>query len=93
MAASAATVAVPSERLTGVSLSAGAEEAMADAAAAVLVTEWISIVGIDWAAVRPTMRSPVLIDGRNALDPLAMTGHGYTFEGIGRIPAHVGVTP
>ncbi len=36
------------------------------------------------------MRSPVLIDGRNALDPLAMTGLGYVFEGIGRIPAHVG---
>jgi UDPglucose 6-dehydrogenase len=84
-------VDIPSERLNGVSMSASAEAAMADADAAVLVTEWASIVGIDWAAVRPTMRSPVLIDGRNALDPLAMTAHGYTFEGIGRIPAHVGV--
>lgn len=86
-------VDIPSDRLNGVTMSASAEEAMADADAAVLVTEWASIVGIDWGAVRSTMRSPVLIDGRNALDPLAMTAHGYVFEGIGRIPAHVGVTP
>jgi hypothetical protein len=32
------------------------------------------------------MRSPVLIDGRNALDPDTMAAAGYTFEGIGRIP-------
>ena len=83
-------VNISSDRLNGVTMSASAEEAMADADAAVLVTEWASIVGIDWGAVRSTMRSPVLIDGRNALDPLAMTGHGYVFEGIGRIPAHVG---
>jgi UDPglucose 6-dehydrogenase len=83
-------VDIPSDRLNGVTMSASAEEAMADADAAVLVTEWASIVGIDWGAVRSTMRSPVLIDGRNALDPLAMTGYGYVFEGIGRIPAHVG---
>jgi hypothetical protein len=32
------------------------------------------------------MRSPILIDGRNALDPEAMIAAGYTYEGIGRIP-------
>ncbi len=85
-------VDISSDRLNGVTMCASAEEAMADADAAVLVTEWSAIVGIDWEALRPTMRSPVIIDGRNALDPLAMTRHGYVFEGIGRIPAHVGVT-
>ena len=59
--------------------------------AAVLATEWASIVGMDWGGVKATMRSPVLIDGRNALDPLEMTRLGYVFEGIGRIPAHVEV--
>ena len=39
------------------------------------------------------MRSPVIIDGRNALDPVVMTALGYTFEGIGRIPAHVAPSP
>jgi UDPglucose 6-dehydrogenase len=75
------------ERLHGVEMCDTAEEAVAGADAAVLVTEWRSIVGLDWAAVLPTMRSPVLIDGRNALDPAAMTALGFTFEGIGRVPA------
>ena len=64
---------------------------MTDADAAVLVTEWDSIVSSDWAALRDLMRSAVLIDGRNALDPLEMTRIGFTFEGVGRIPGHVGV--
>ncbi|MGH9901875.1 MAG: UDP-glucose dehydrogenase family protein [Pyrinomonadaceae bacterium] len=75
------------ERLHGVIMRASAEDAVRDADAAVLVTEWASIVGLDWEALRPTMRSPVLIDGRNALDPDAMAAAGYTFEGIGRIPS------
>jgi hypothetical protein len=37
------------------------------------------------------MRTPVLIDGRNALDPAEMTALGFVFEGIGRMPQHVGV--
>jgi hypothetical protein len=30
------------------------------------------------------MRSRVLIDGRNLLDPEAMRAHGFVYEGIGR---------
>ena len=30
------------------------------------------------------MRRPVLIDGRNALDPDAVRSAGYVYEGIGR---------
>jgi UDPglucose 6-dehydrogenase len=75
------------DRLHGVEMCASAEEAIAGADAAVLVTEWSTIVDLDWAAAAATMRSPVVIDGRNALDPEVMTALGYTFEGIGRIPA------
>ncbi len=75
------------DRLHGVTMRASAEDAVRDADAAVLVTEWEAIVGLDWAALRPTMRSPVLIDGRNALDPDTMAAAGYTFEGIGRSPS------
>ena len=66
--------------------------AVAGADGVVLVTEWRDIVGADWADVRDRMRTPVLIDGRNALDPARMTALGFAFEGIGRIPEHVGVT-
>ena len=48
---------------------ASAEAAVAGADAAVLVTEWRAIVGLDWAAAARRMRTPVVIDGRNALDP------------------------
>ena len=84
-------VSMSSDRLKGVSLRASVEEAVTDADAAVLVTEWASIVDSDWAALRDRMRSAVLIDGRNALDPAEMTRIGFAFEGIGRIPGHVGV--
>ncbi|WP_246496323.1 UDP-glucose dehydrogenase family protein [Miltoncostaea marina] len=79
------------DRLKGVAIRESAEEVVEGADAAVLVTEWDSIVGMDWAAVRESMRSPVLIDGRNALDPVEMMRLGYVFEGIGRLPAHVDV--
>jgi UDPglucose 6-dehydrogenase len=78
------------DRLTGVALCGSVEEAVEDADAAVLVTEWNAIVESDWAAVRDRMRTPILIDGRNALDPARMTGLGFAFEGIGRIPQHTG---
>ncbi len=84
-------VHMPTERLKGVVMRTSAEEAVAGADAAVLVTEWQAIVGMDWAAARAAMRTPVLIDGRNALDPHEMTRLGFAFEGIGRIPAHAGV--
>lgn len=84
-------VGTAADRLKGVEMCASAEDAVNGADAAVLVTEWTSIVAMDWEGVMGTMRTPVVIDGRNALDPLAMEAMGYAFEGIGRIPAHVGV--
>jgi UDPglucose 6-dehydrogenase len=75
------------DRLHGVSMAPSAMDAVTDADAAVLVTEWSSIVGLDWRAVRQAMRAPVLIDGRNALDPEEMTRLGFAFEGIGRVPS------
>ena len=60
------------------------ELALAGADAAVLVTEWESIVDCDWAALAGTMSSPILIDGRNALDPDEMKAFGYIYDGVGR---------
>jgi UDPglucose 6-dehydrogenase len=84
-------VEISPERLNGVIMRESVAAAVAGADAAVLVTEWESIVSSDWTGLCASMRSPVLIDGRNALDPVEMTRIGFTFEGIGRIPAHVGV--
>jgi UDPglucose 6-dehydrogenase len=71
-------------RLHGVALCERAEDALDGADAAVLVTEWAQIVDLDWQALRTTMRTPLVVDGRNALDPVAMRSAGYVYEGIGR---------
>jgi UDPglucose 6-dehydrogenase len=75
------------DRLTGVEIVDDPDAAFAGADAAVLVTEWPEIVGLDWPGVRAAMARPVLIDGRNALDPDLMAASGYVYEGIGRMPS------
>jgi UDPglucose 6-dehydrogenase len=72
------------ERLRGVKLYDSAAGALAGADAAVLVTEWRQIVELDWTELAPTMKRPVLIDGRNALDPAVLRAAGFVYEGIGR---------
>jgi UDPglucose 6-dehydrogenase len=60
------------------------EDAARDADAVVLVTEWPQLADVDWAALASTMRSPILIDGRNMLDPDTMRAAGFDYDGIGR---------
>lgn len=79
-----------SERLHGVRLCEDAAQAVAGADAAVVVTEWREVVDLDWPGIRSAMATPVLIDGRNCLDPAAMTSAGFVFEGIGRLPGALG---
>ena len=59
-------------------------EAVAGADAAVLVTEWPELADVDWVHLAGTMRSAVLIDGRNMLEPAAMRAAGFTYDAIGR---------
>ena len=72
--------------VSGVEIAPSADAALAGADACVIVTEWPEIVGLDWPELAPTMGRPVIIDGRNALDPAAMTRAGFQYEGIGRLP-------
>jgi UDPglucose 6-dehydrogenase len=76
-------VATP-DGLPGVTQVATVEAALADADAAVLVTEWPQLADVDWAEVARTMRTPVFVDGRNMLDPETMRAAGFAYEGIGR---------
>jgi UDPglucose 6-dehydrogenase len=59
----------------------GAVEA---ADAAVLVTEWRELVGLDWGTVAQAMAGKLIVDGRNALDGDAVRAAGLIYEGIGR---------
>ncbi len=57
--------------------------ALEGADACVLVTEWKEFVELDWAAAKRVMASPLVIDGRNALDGRALVELGFTYEGVG----------
>lgn len=59
-------------------------EALEGADAVLLVTEWPEYRGLDWAEAKRRLRRPVVLDGRNALDPQAMEALGYVYQGIGR---------
>jgi UDPglucose 6-dehydrogenase len=59
-------------------------EAMRGADAAVLVTEWPELADLDWAEAAKSMRNPLLVDGRNMLEPAVLRAAGFTVDGIGR---------
>jgi UDPglucose 6-dehydrogenase len=59
-------------------------EAVRDADAAVIVTEWPQLNAILTPEIRDAMARPLIIDGRNMLDPRAARDAGFMYEGIGR---------
>ena len=62
-------------------------DAVRDADAAVIVTEWPELATLATPEVRDAMARPLIIDGRNLLDPVAARAAGFVYEGIGR-PRH-----
>lgn len=52
--------------------------------ALVLVTDWQEFQSWDYAALAAVMTQPLLIDGRNALDPIHLSQAGFDYVGIGR---------
>jgi UDPglucose 6-dehydrogenase len=59
-------------------------EALEGADAAVIVTEWPEFRDLDWQQAAQRMSHPLLVDGRNFLDPDALVTAGFEYEGIGR---------
>jgi UDPglucose 6-dehydrogenase len=70
--------------LDGVDFRDSALAALDEADAAVLVTEWPEFRELDWAAAASSMARPLLVDGRNFLDPAVLREAGFSYEGIGR---------
>jgi UDPglucose 6-dehydrogenase len=77
-------VADASPILHGVEFADSAAAALKGADAAVVVTEWPELRELPWTELRDTMRSPVVVDGRNHLDAKAMRAAGYAYDGVGR---------
>ncbi len=59
-------------------------EAVTGADAAVIVTEWDEFRGLASPAVREAMARPLIVDGRNLLDPAAARAAGFAYESVGR---------
>jgi len=58
-------------------------EAVTGAEVAVIATEWPEFRDLDWAGVKDTMATPVVIDGRRLLDPTTMRELGFRYERVG----------
>lgn len=59
-------------------------DAVRDAHAAVICTEWPEVVAIDPVELASALAYPIVIDGRNALDRDAAVAAGLRYRGIGR---------
>src|SRR5947208_1721521 len=59
-------------------------EAVNDAEALVIATEWNEFANVDLAVLTEKMRTPIVFDGRNLLDPETMRRLGFHYHSIGR---------
>lgn len=67
-----------------ITFASSAMEAAAGAEALIIATEWQEFAAIDLAELRDKMRTPMIFDGRNLLDPVAANSFGFQYRGIGR---------
>ena len=65
-------------------LSEKSYDALADADALAILTEWNEFREPDFGKMRSLMRSPVVFDGRNIYSPEQMRALGFTYISIGR---------
>jgi UDPglucose 6-dehydrogenase len=54
------------------------------ASALVIVTEWEQFRALDFARLKTTMATPVLVDLRNVYSAAEVTPHGFSYESVGR---------
>ena len=59
-------------------------EVARDAEALLVITEWEEFRTLDWDRLAGLMARPLILDGRNMLDPAAIKAHGFEYESFGR---------
>jgi UDPglucose 6-dehydrogenase len=74
--------------LSGASFATDSYAAARDADALVIATEWPEFAALDWAKIGRSMARPLIIDGRNLLDPKALRALGLEYESVGRPADH-----
>jgi UDPglucose 6-dehydrogenase len=86
-------VADASHLLQGVTFCDSVLDAVTGADAAVIVTEWDELKTLASEEVRGAMRRPLILDGRNLLDPEQARSAGFDYEGIGRASSPLASLP
>jgi UDPglucose 6-dehydrogenase len=59
-------------------------DAVEDAEALILATEWKEFANQDFEQVKAKMHTPLIFDGRNLFDPDTMRSFGFTYHAVGR---------
>lgn len=59
-------------------------EALIDADALLLVTEWKEFRIPSWDVMKKTMKTPIIFDGRNIYDKEEVESKGFLYKGIGK---------
>ncbi|MCM1035145.1 MAG: UDP-glucose/GDP-mannose dehydrogenase family protein [Paludibacter sp.] len=63
---------------------ADAYDAVLDADALLLITEWKEFRMPSWQVIHRSMRGHLVLDGRNIYDRQELLSHGFDYQGIGR---------
>jgi UDPglucose 6-dehydrogenase len=79
--------------LPDVHYSANPYEAARGADAVLIVTEWEEFREIDWTHLKAVVERPLIVDGRNTLDPKEVTRYGFHYVSIGRPPLAASKAP
>lgn len=66
----------------------GSMDALKDADALAINTEWDVFRHPDFESIKSAMKAPVIFDGRNLYDPAHMEELGFTYYSIGRPPVN-----
>ncbi|MBM3490836.1 MAG: UDP-glucose/GDP-mannose dehydrogenase family protein [Alphaproteobacteria bacterium] len=70
--------------MNGLQFCDSAYDAMQDADAVVIVTEWNEFRALDLARMKLLLRRPVVVDLRNVYEPARMLAAGFDYTSIGR---------
>jgi UDPglucose 6-dehydrogenase len=70
-----------------------ANEAAEGAHALLILTDWDEFRSLDWQQLRPLMRTPIVVDGRNLFDPAEMREQGFEYYSFRRADAQGPLPP
>jgi len=68
----------------GLSYFATPLECAEGADALLILTDWPEVLKVDLKRLKSSMRCPIVLDGRNTFDPIALKDLGFTYHSMGR---------